>query len=193
MLLLPVSIYALDINLNSNYLTITGNFDDCTVSNEKRGELQFCSVTIEEYASTAEPGKALVPLYTKLVSLPSTGNFVLESITYDYDERVVDQSIQHFGWEDKIEKDNSFYQSDEWYPKEIVEIGSPVIMRGYRFCQISLAAIQYNPAKNVIRVLKNINAKFLLDSTISENPLLDTKSRPSSSFSKIVSEHVYGA
>ena len=192
MLLIPVSIYALDINLNSNYLTITGNFDECKINNEKRGELQFCNVTIEEYASTGEPGKALVPLYTKLISLPSTGNFALESITYDYDERVVDQLIQHFGWEDNIEKDESFYQSDEWYPKKIVEIGSPVIMRGYRFCQISIAAVQYNPAKNVIRILKNIDSKFLLDTTISENPLSDTKTRPSSSFSKIASEHVYG-
>jgi hypothetical protein len=192
MLLLPASIYALDINLNSNYLTITRNFDECKISNQKRGELQFCSVIIEEYASTAEPGKASVPLYTQLISLPHSGNFVLESITYDYDERVVDQHIQHFGWEDNVEKDESFYQSEEWYPEKIVEIGSPVIMRGHRFCQISIASIQYNPAKNVIRVLKNINVKFKLDTTISDNPLTDSKSRQSSSFSKIALEHIYG-
>ncbi len=44
----------------------------------------------------------------------------------------------------------------------------------------------------MIRVLKDINARFLLDTTISVNPLSDTKSRPSSSFYENSSEHVYG-
>jgi len=192
MLLIPASIFALDINLESNNLILHGNFDNYEISNEARGELQFCSVSIEEYASTAEPGKASLPLYTKLISLPSTGNFALENMKYDYDQVEIDLPIQPFGWEDHIERNVEFYSKDEWYPKEIVSIGSPAIMRGYRFCQISLAAVQYNPAKNLIRVLKNINAEFLLDVTISENPLIDTKNRSSSSFSKMASEHIYG-
>ena len=193
MLFIPASIYTLDIKLKSNNLKIQGNFDDCEISNEKRGEFQFCSVSIEEYATTAEPGKASLPLFTKLISLPSTGNFALENIKYDYDEVSIDLHIQQFGWEDHRVKNDEFYNKDEWYPKEIVTIGSPVIMRGYRFCQISIAAVQYNPAKNLIRILKNIDAEFALDNTIPDNPLIDTKTRPSSSFSKIASEHVYGA
>jgi len=192
-ILIPASMFALDINLEGNNLLIQGNFDNCEISNETRGELQFCSVTIEGYASTAEPGKAILPLYSQLISLPPSGNFVIENIKYNYDEVAIDLPIQSFGWENHIEKNAEFYSKDEWYPKNIVTIGYPVIMRGYRFCQISIAAVQYNPAKNMIRVLKDINAKFSMDASVTDNPLKDTKSRPSSSFSKIVSEHVYGA
>ena len=183
---------ALDINLNSNYLTITGNFDDCTVSNEKRGEQHCSTLKIAEYATTAEPGKAELPVYSQLISLLQNGNFVLEDLTYDYDVTALDYYVQQFGWEDGTKKDETFYTSDEWYPKEIVSISSPVIMRGYRFCQVSIAAVQYNPTKNLIRVLKDINATFAIDLKNNDNPLIDTKSRPSSSFSNIVSEHVYG-
>ncbi len=192
-LFVPLYNFALNTVRESNTLLIQGDFDNCEISNEKRGELQFCSITISDYSSTANPGKALMPLYSQLISLPSKGNYVIESIIYDYDEKAVDMPILHCGWEDGIEKDIDFYKRDEWYPKEIVTIGSPIIMRGYRFCQITLAPVQYNPAKNKIRVLKDIDAKFSLDASIVDNPLKDTKSRPSSSFSKIVSEHVYGA
>ena len=117
MLLIPASILALDITLDSNNLKLQGNFDNCEISNETRGKFQFCSVKIEEYASTAEPGKASLPLYTKLISLPSSGNFALENIKYDYDEVEIDLPVQPFGWEDHIEKNAEFYSKDEWYPK----------------------------------------------------------------------------
>ncbi len=146
--------FALDINLEGNNLLIQGNFDNCEISNETRGELQFCSVTIEGYASTAEPGKAILPLYSQLISLPPSGNFVIENIKYNYDEVAIDLPIQSFGWEDHIEKNAEFYSKDEWYPKNIVTIGSPVIMRGNRFCQISIAAVQYNPDKKYDKSFK---------------------------------------
>ncbi|MBC8382440.1 MAG: hypothetical protein H8E22_01215, partial [Candidatus Cloacimonetes bacterium] len=192
-LFVPLYNFALNTVRESNTLLIQGNFDNCEISNEKRRVLQFCSITISDYSSTADPGKALLPLYSQLISLSPKGNYILENIKYDYDEKAVDMAVLHCGWEDDVEKDMDFYKRDEWYPKEVVKIGSPVIMRGYRFCQISLAPVQYNPAKNMIRILKNVDAKFSLDASISDNPLKDTKSRPSSSFSKIVSEHVYGA
>jgi len=193
LLLVPMSVFALDINLESNTLMIKGDFDKCEINNEKRGDHQFCSITISDYSSTADPGKALLPLYSQLISLPPTGNYILENIKYDYNEITLDMPILHCGWEDDVKRDKDFYTTDEWYPKEIVTISKPVIMRGYRFCQISIAAVQYNPAKNIIRILKNVDAKFTLEHSIIDNPLKDTKSRASSSFSKIVSEHIYGA
>jgi len=191
-LLIPHYMSALTSALESNNLSFRGDFDSFEISNDKSTELTSSIIKIAEYATTAEPGKAELPIYTQLISLPKTGNFVLENLTYDYDERVLDYPLQHFGWEDRCTRDEEFYKINDWYPKEIVSIGSPVIMRGYRFCQVSVAAVQYNPAKNIIRILKNVNAEFTVDYKINENPLTDTKSRPSSSFSKIASEHIYG-
>ena len=191
-LFIPYYISALNTTLETNNLFINGNFENCEISNEKRGEQHCSTLKIAEYATTAEPGKAELPVYSQLVSLPSKGNYVLTNLKYDYDEKILDYPVQQFGWEDGNEKDNNFYQKDEWYPKEIITIGSPVIMRGYRFFQVSIAAVQYNPAKNLIRVLKDIDTEFTLDCKQNENPLINAKSRPSSSFSKIASEYITG-
>ena len=191
-LLLPLSVTALDIQSKDTNLLITGKFDLCTVETEKRGESQFCSLNIDGYASTGEPGKASLPVFSQLFALPPSGSYMLSDFSFKYDEQVVDEKIRPFEWEDDIPLDEDFYQSDEWYPKEIITIGSPVIMRGFRFCQISIAAAQYNPAQNMIRTLKDIKAEFELDTSNDENPLTDTKNRSSYSFSKIASEHIYG-
>ncbi len=189
---IPYYISALNTAHEGNILSLRGDFDNCEISNETRGELQSCSVSIPNYATTAEPGKAELPIFSKLVSLPSTGNYALSNLSYDYYEQTLEHSIQYFGREDGIERDEDFYLGDEWYPKEIVSISSPVIMRGYRFSQVSIVAVQYNPARQVIRFLKDIDVEFTLDYNITENPLIDSKSRPSSSFSKIASEHIWG-
>ncbi|MBN2017174.1 MAG: T9SS type A sorting domain-containing protein [Candidatus Cloacimonetes bacterium] len=192
MLLLPLSVTALDIQSTDTNLLITGKFDPCTVETEKRGESQFCSLSIDGYASTGEPGKASLPVFSQLFALPPSGSYMLSDFSFTYDEQVIDEKIRPFGWEDDLTLDEDFYKQDEWYPNEIVTIGSPVIMRGYRFCQISIAAVQYNPAQNMIRTLKDIKAEFELDTSNDENPLTDTKNRSSYSFSKIASEHIYG-
>jgi len=189
----PLYISAMDMLMDNRALIIKGNFEKYLIENYQGNDGSYYHISIPEYSSTAEPGKALLPLYSKLISLPPVGNYYLEKIEYDYIEENIDKSLLYSGWEDNSPKDRSFYENDEWYPKDIVTIGYPVIMRGYRFCQISIAAVQYNPAKNMIRVLKDINAKFSMDASVTDNPLKDTKSRPSSSFSKIVSEHVYEA
>ena len=191
-LFIPYYISALNTTLEINNLIIKGDFDICEIINEKQADVQSSTIKIAEYATTAEPGKAELPVHSQLISLPQNGNFVLENLAYDYDEKALEHTVQYFGMEDKCERDEGFYKQDEWYPKEIVTISSPVIMRGYRFCQIAIAAVQYNPAKNTIRILKDIDAEFTFDYSDNENPIVSTKSRPSSSFSKIASEQIYG-
>ena len=102
LLLVPMSVFSLDINLESNTLMIKGDFDNCEINNEKRGDHQFCSITISDYSSTADPGKALLPLYSQLISLPPTGNYILENIKYDYNQITLDMPILHCGWEDDV-------------------------------------------------------------------------------------------
>ncbi|MEA2104943.1 MAG: C25 family cysteine peptidase [Candidatus Cloacimonadota bacterium] len=183
---------ALNIEINENQVNFRGNFKlEKQIIRSGKSE-DFLEITISECGSGAVPGKADLPIYSKLFSLPNRGNFVLQNISYDYKEITLDQKIQPFCLEEGINYNEEYYSTDEWFPQELVKIGKPVIMRGYRFSQISISAVQYNPAKNRLRILKNIDADFKIDFSKNVNPILKQSHKISLGFSDFAEKNIMG-
>lgn len=107
-----------------------------------------------------------LPVYSESFSLPEHGNYRLHNFEYEYEEYTLkDSKIESY------EEDSAVYTRDEWLPQNPVKIGDPAIMRGYRLVNVSISPIQYNPAQNKIKMLTNFRAEFVIDKTISKNPL----------------------
>ncbi len=190
--LIPAILFSFELSYSGETVTVCGDIDNYKFVTAERGAGQYTIIETPYTAKTSQPGLPQLPLFSKLVALPETGNFILQDLTYDTSQEKIIEPILHAGWEDGNVPQKDFYSKDEWYPKEIVTVGDPVIMRGYRFCQIAIAPFQYNPATQMIRVLKNIDAGFKIDHSIDNNPLIRTIDTQSSSFSKIASAHIVG-
>ncbi len=188
------------ILLFSNELRISNRNGDVVISGNPTGleirenqNNEYLEVDIKNCINNSRIGNPELPKFTQLVNLPDNGNYVGREIDYDFEEISLAKKVIYSGWEDNAEPDPDIYKTDSWFPEEIVLISDPVIMRGYRFSQVSIAAVQYNPVRNKLRLLKNINIEFEIDHTITKNPVKDQRNRFSATFNKIVSSKVFGA
>ncbi|MDI6841162.1 MAG: C25 family cysteine peptidase, partial [bacterium] len=51
---------------------------------------------------------------------------------------------------------SEFYNKDEWFPKEVVELHNPFIIRDFRGQTIELHPFQYNPVRKELKVIKRV-------------------------------------
>jgi hypothetical protein len=182
---------SIELTGDKSNLKINGSFKIEEITSRKVGNKKYNILQIPGCVNTGIYGEAELPVYTKLVSLHETGNFKVHNLQYEFEEIELDKKIIPFGWQDNENTDNEFYLRDKWFPQGIVTISKPNIMRGNRFTQITVAAVQYNPFQNKIRVLKNVDINFNIDHSTNENPL--TKKRYSNSFANIAEKNIYGA
>lgn len=63
------------------------------------------------------------------------------------------------------------YQKDEFYPQELVELGSPYILRDFRGMAVKVNAFQYNPVRKVLRIYTDVTLKVIKKSSGGENVL----------------------
>jgi len=186
----PIFIHSIEIGGDKFSLNFQGDFELKQLNTKIIGNSEYYRLQIEECRNTGRIDEAELPVYTKLVSLPPTGNFSIIGLQYDYEVIDIDKKIIPFGRQEENTA-FEFYEKNFWFPSEIVSVSDPVIMRGNRFVQITIAAAQYNPASDQIRILKDINFDFDIDYQKTENPL--TKTVTSSSFANIVEKNVYRA
>ncbi|MCK4652826.1 MAG: hypothetical protein KAU01_00090, partial [Candidatus Cloacimonetes bacterium] len=181
----------IELTGDKNFLQITGSFEIEEITSRKVENEEYDILKIPGCVNTGIYGEAELPVYTKLVSLPETGNFKVINLKYEFEEIDIEDKIIPFGWQDNENFTYNYYQRDLWLPEDIITISKPNIMRSVRFSQITIVAVQYNPLLNKIRVLKDINIEFEIDFTKTENPLKKTIS--SKSFCNLVEKNIYGA
>ncbi len=182
----------IEFNLSNKVLSITGD-TDYSLKEKKSGLDTYIKININNSGHYSKPGEPDIPSLTKLVLLPSEGNFVIKDISYEFETKKLDRPLIPMGWEENLDKNKKFYSKNQWFPKEIIKISKPVIMRNYRFSGITVFPIKYNPKKNEIRILKNIKIKLTIDKTINENVYQKRKNNLySESFYQIAKNNILG-
>ncbi|MCK4695230.1 MAG: hypothetical protein KAT74_05690, partial [Candidatus Cloacimonetes bacterium] len=186
----PLFSQNIELNGDKNSLQITGSFEIEKISSKYIANDEYTRLEIPDCVNSGRPGEAELPVYTKFVSLPESGNFKAINLKYEFEETDIDKKIIPFGWQDNQNFTENYYNRNQWLPEDIVTISKPNIMRGIRFSQVTIAAVQYNPALNKIRVLKNVNFEFETDHSIPDNPL--TKSTSHKAFTKLSQTRIFG-
>ncbi len=182
----------LQVTSSNSDLTISGSYELTNLKKRIVQENEFIQIESSDFAVTGKLGEAELPAFSQLVSLPNNGNYILKDFKYDYEEISLNKKIVPFGWEDNISINQDYYVKNEWFPQELVIISKPNIMRGIRFSQIAISMVQYNPARNKIRILKDIDANFSFDHSITENSLTLDRNNSSKSFSQIAEKNIFG-
>ncbi len=181
---------AIDLDISGNSIQISGNFDRVEFTEKSSQNDTFTQLHIKDCYSSGKYGEPELPIYTQLIQLPNTGNFVLENISYDEKIIELDKMVLPTGFFDDCKINTAEYNKDEWLPSEIVTISDPNIMGAYRFSQIAVSPLQYNPILNKIRIFENIEIHLTLDETNTKNPKL--KQNNINSFSNIAESMING-
>lgn len=158
------------VNGINDDLHLSASFQEADLLNRETKTAFYSRINVADCNSTFVKGFEL-PTASQLIDLPATGNYEVTNLEFDFKEINLKYKLSPFQAESEVD-----YSKDEWLPKNILEIEKPSIMRGLRFTQISIFPIQYNPARNAIRVYSNIQADLKINIQDDRNPLLKQKS-----------------
>ena len=191
-MILSITMFSIDIELvnNQRIVRIRGDFTLDKIAEISAAKENFVNLKVNDCLNTGEVGEAELPIFSKLITLPTTGNFRITNTQYDFEEINLTGKIAYIGMEDNEALSDTYYTKDKWLPENIISISKPNIMRSHRFAQVTVSAVQYNPALNKIRLLKNVDFDLEIDDSNLENPL--TRNVSSQVFDKIASKNIIG-
>ncbi|MHC4478913.1 MAG: C25 family cysteine peptidase, partial [Planctomycetota bacterium] len=158
----------------------------------------FTRLEFEGSGAWGQLGSPELPILRKMVQLPEREGWQYEIIDIDY----IELSGYHIAplqegtvetpdgpFEPEIHFDERAYTQDRWLPESPVGLNRPVIMGSIRLGSLELRPIQYNPAREKLRIYRSITVEITFAGE-GENPILRTRRQPSQVFSQLVRSSV---
>ncbi|OYD17310.1 hypothetical protein CH333_01185, partial [candidate division WOR-3 bacterium JGI_Cruoil_03_44_89] len=126
---------------------------------------------------TGNIGKPELPIIAKLIEIPQDAVVKIELQDVEAEEHSLPElgvlhpiypvqppipKIPGATENAKFEIDELAYQSDRFFPDEVYTYGDIAEIRGARVLPLDIAPVQYNPARNTIRVTKRMRVRLIL-------------------------------
>ena len=150
---------------NNNLLSIDFSLKSYEIEDVQKNGLEFKKLSVPNEGVTLEKGLPELPKIARLIGIENEGNPYVNLISY---EKEVIKNITVFpnqttAFEEKsdFDIDNEFYSNGKIYPKEIVRIGKPAILRDYRVASLIMYPFQFDPIKKELTIYSNIEFEIL--------------------------------
>ncbi len=156
----------------------------------------FNQLSLPEYGITNVIGEPELPVIRKMVQIPYGATVNVEVIASEVSEK----SLSELGITNRIipvqppipkiegawEKaefviHEDFYQTDQFFPTQVVKKGEIGIIRGHRFVMVEVFPVSYNPVSGRLRVYSDIKIRVNLvgsDRSTTESMLARYASQP---------------
>jgi hypothetical protein len=133
-------------------------------------------------------GTPTVPQVSRFYHIPNTGSVTLEITAAEY-ELVENYNAYPVQPDDgtfpnQLVKDALQYGKNEWYPRDVAVMTSPMIWRDVRVVAVTLYPVQVNPVTHQARIYRRLEANVVANDTPGENELLNPR-RPSRDFAAV--------
>ncbi len=148
-----------------------------TVGTTSYQEISPITDNPEKYGQTGEDGLPDLPVIAQFVAIPDQAGIRVEIVSSSY--QIIDNVDVYPTQPSPIEgesqdaipftRDNGFYQRNEFYPSELVQVGEPVICRDLRMVQAEANPIQYNPVTRQLKVYTSVDYRLVYEGTDNRN------------------------
>jgi hypothetical protein len=126
--------------------------------------IEYNTLKLPGEGSTNEPGEPDLPQVTRMIMVGKTGNVAIRTLNESYtvtsgikvSPRQILQGDEGCPLDGVVEPKADTYAQDRWYPEQVVGITEPATLRDVRFVVLNVSPVQYNPARNEIRVYDDI-------------------------------------
>jgi Peptidase family C25/Propeptide_C25/FlgD Ig-like domain len=135
---------------------------DVEVVNESG--IEFSKITYKNEGEFMQVGMPSLPKFTRIYAIPQEGEV---NLNYSILEEEIINNITVFPSQElptesemtirQFTIDASFYEGNESFPKNIVEIGKPATMRDFRIVTVTINPFQYDPERQELRVVKKVD------------------------------------
>ncbi|BAP57706.1 peptidase C25 gingipain [Thioploca ingrica] len=127
----------------------------------------YQQLNIPKEGLTTEEGKPQVPMLSQFIAIPVGAQVKVEMLEPSYDELtgywVYPAQPPAADLEDAppppFTIDKEFYARDEFYPAKVVNLEGPEVIRGQSVVILRLFPVQFNPAKQTLRIYSKIRLR----------------------------------
>ncbi len=146
--------------------------------------------TPEKFGQTDTEGLPDLPVYSQMVAIPDQAGVRAEIISSSYQiiENVDVYPFQRQPLDSRPDevipftKDDAFYQQDEFYPRDLVQVQEPVVLRDLRMVSAVICPIQYNPVRRELKVYTNIDWRLNYEGIDTRNQKIRRNNKISETF-----------
>jgi len=151
-------------NGDAEYCEIAYDFLGSTITTQNVDGKNYHLLHIDGFSKMGQVGAPALPAHNEIIAMPrgSTGKIVmLETNYYEYPEFLIHPALEpardtEGATEPAFEKDLSIYNSNSFFPEQIVEIQNTGISRGTPLAKVQVRPVQFNPVTGIIRVYTKI-------------------------------------
>ncbi len=175
-------------NLKIMYSSLTGieinaELERLTFEDIQIGGNEGSLISLPGEDIITSPGYPILPFISRLIAIPPDIGVKLE--WEGSEPRLVDNKKSIVVFKDSLTTSLQI-PSDTFWPPEIVQMGSPVIMRGIRIVNLRVNPVQVKLSTGEIRIWDNIKINLHYDRDSIINPIREpNKRRPSANVLKI--------
>ncbi|MCF8297710.1 MAG: T9SS type A sorting domain-containing protein [Saprospiraceae bacterium] len=153
---------------NENFINVNYSFEGLRIKNETVGNVSYQKLIIDGYGQLNEVGKPSLPSHTDLIAIPENSNptiIIEEVITEEYSGYMIFPALEP-AIDTKDAKnpefviDNNTYNTNEYYPENIVRIVDIQKLRGMPIAMVNICPVQFNPVTGKIKVYKKIKYRI---------------------------------
>jgi hypothetical protein len=141
-----------------SFLLGSYQLEEVTIDNRS-----FQQLTCPGATASIDLGKPELPVFTRLISIPDRGevSFRINALDDEQLDNLIMYPAQSLQSESAagsqlLDIDEQFYRSGLPFPTDIVQIGTPAIMRDQRVVTVTVNPFQYDPQSQSLRVISNI-------------------------------------
>ncbi|CAN2042846.1 hypothetical protein GMMP15_940043 [Candidatus Magnetomoraceae bacterium gMMP-15] len=161
------------------------HFFGAHVSTIKQNNVSYTVLRVPQGGTSTEIGKPELPSFTQLISVSHGAE--LEAQVINSSSKILsgyniyplqEPGIDLVGApEPPFIIDNATYQTDAFYPAEIVQLEDLQIIRGVPYILIRIFPVQYNPVTKEQKIYSDIQIRFLHSGGDMDNPFGSKKNR----------------
>ncbi|MGM0650661.1 MAG: C25 family cysteine peptidase, partial [Bacteroidota bacterium] len=176
-------------NEGSNFVEIQYRFPGAFVTEKSVDDNLYNYINIEGFGKTGQVGKPALPAYHDILAIPENASPEISIIHSEYTEHTgfmihpaLEPAIDSDTIQPEFEMDSSLYNTNEFFPQNIVSINYIQKLRGIPLAFVRICPVQFNPVSNKIRVYSEI--KYRVNFTGTETSFDDIATENSSDFIK---------
>lgn len=175
----------IDYSQSNSHLTVTRGTPEVTSIALEVPEIvaEQHLIDFKSYTAFGIPGEPLlfsegeptVPHVTRYYRIPNQGgvDLVVTAAEFELLEGVdVLPFLSEPGAFNSLDRKESVYSADAWFPADVAQMSDPVILRDFRLVTVSLFPVQVNPVTRQVRLYHNLQVDIVANGQPGENELV---------------------
>ncbi len=137
------------------------------ISNVSSNGEVYASITLPKSAHKSQPGAPEVPMLSTWVAIPATANVELYVRPGKY-QTLTNTNVLPYSDDPTSENRNIesiIYDTDIFFPQNLVEIANPEIFRDVRYVPLQLFPVQVNPLRKEVRIYAEVEIELRTSGT----------------------------